>query len=69
MDFTPISYLTDFASARSASVEFRDWCMPDTYRAPEILMGVRWAGQVDIWSIGILVSPSMGSVPMFADPP
>ena len=55
-DLTGVAYLTDFGSARVASEPQKDWWMPDTYRAPEVLMGVPWGCQVDVWSIGILVS-------------
>lgn len=54
-DLTGLAYLTDFGSARVASEPQTDWWMPDTYRAPEVLMGVPWGCQVDIWSIGIMV--------------
>lgn len=47
--------LTDFGSARSATVVNDDWWMPDTHRAPEVLMSVPWDAQVDVWSIGIMV--------------
>lgn len=54
-DLTGVAYLTDFGSARKASAVNKEWWMPDTYRAPEILMGVPWGCQVDVWSIGIMV--------------
>lgn len=52
------SILTDFGSAKllKASTSTRGWWMPDTYRAPEILMGLPWDHSVDIWSIGVMVS-------------
>jgi serine/threonine protein kinase len=56
LDLTTGACLTDFGSARSANVDQHGWWMPDTYRAPEILMGVEWGCQVDVWSIGIMVS-------------
>ncbi|KAH9841232.1 protein kinase, partial [Teratosphaeria destructans] len=46
--------LTDFGSARRASLAQTDWCMPDTHRAPEVLMGVPWGCQVDVWSNDIM---------------
>ena len=55
IDTSGMAYLTDFGSARSASSASSDWYMPDTYRAPEVLMGVLWDCQVDVWSIGIMV--------------
>ncbi|SMR63713.1 unnamed protein product [Zymoseptoria tritici ST99CH_1A5] len=51
------SVLTDFGSARflDAAATTRGWCMPDTYRAPEVLMSLPWGHGVDIWSIGVMV--------------
>ncbi|KXS94721.1 hypothetical protein AC579_9204 [Pseudocercospora musae] len=46
--------LTDFGSSRSALEVNKDWWMPDTHRAPEVLLGVPWDAQVDVWSIGIM---------------
>lgn len=51
--------LTDFGSSRSALQVNRDWWMPDTHRAPEVLLGVPWDAQVDVWSIGIMVYHSI----------
>ncbi|KAF2220322.1 kinase-like domain-containing protein [Elsinoe ampelina] len=45
--------LTDFGSARLIQDEHRGWCMPDTHRAPEVLMGLLWNWKIDIWSVGI----------------
>lgn len=56
-DLSGIAFLTDFGSARTLdrNKPHTDWAMTDTYRAPEVLMGVQWGPQVDVWSIGILV--------------
>ena len=48
--------LCDFGSSRLASPENKGWWMPDTYRAPEVLMGLPWGYSVDIWSIGVMVT-------------
>lgn len=52
------SMLSDFGSARFLDAEAvtEGWWMPDTYRAPEVLMSVPWGHGVDIWCIGMLVS-------------
>ena len=55
-NLTGIVCLNDFGSARVASTFQEGWWMPDTYPAPEILMGVPWNCQVDKWSIGIRVT-------------
>ncbi|KAF2765901.1 kinase-like protein [Teratosphaeria nubilosa] len=49
--------LADFGSARllEASASTRGWWMPDTYRAPEILMTGPWGHSIDIWCIGVMV--------------
>nr|POE56215.1 putative serine/threonine-protein kinase dyrk2 [Quercus suber] len=51
------SLLADFGSARllNPSTTTEGWWMPDTYRAPEVLMGVPWDHGVDVWSIGVMV--------------
>ena len=55
------SVLADFGSARllKAADTTEGWWMPDTYRAPEILMGLPWGHPVDIWSIGIMVRTTL----------
>ena len=30
---------------------------PDHYRAPEVVLGIGWSYSVDIWNLGVLVSP------------
>lgn len=55
LDLTGDPVLTDFGSSRSALAINDDWWMPDTHRAPEVLMGLMWDAQVDVWSIGIMV--------------
>lgn len=50
--------LTDLGSSRSTARENKDWWMPDTHRAPEVLLGLPWDAQVDVWSIGVMVSTS-----------
>ncbi|KAK3113767.1 hypothetical protein LTR53_008600 [Teratosphaeriaceae sp. CCFEE 6253] len=47
-------YLTDFGTARLADPINTGWCMPDLYRAPEILLGLPWSFPVDVWSIGVI---------------
>lgn len=47
--------LTDFGSSRSAENTNEDWWMPDTHRAPEVLLGLPGDAQVDVWSIGVMV--------------
>lgn len=56
LELTLDPIVTDFGSSRSTATTNDDWWMPDTHRAPEILMGLPWDAQVDVWSIGVMVS-------------
>lgn len=58
LEFSGHPILTDFGQMRL--VEGRtnqDWWMSDLYRAPEVLLQLPWGCAVDIWSIGVMVSP------------
>ncbi|KAM3417750.1 hypothetical protein BST61_g5981 [Cercospora zeina] len=52
-DSTP----ADFGSAKflAPTETVEGWWMPDTYRAPEILLDIPWSHAVDVWAIGIMV--------------
>lgn len=58
LELTGQPILTDFGSSRmgNTAVPNRGWWMPDTYRAPEISMGLPWGYEIDVWSVGIMVS-------------
>lgn len=34
------------------------WCMPDLYRAPEVLLKLPFGFSADMWSIGVMASRS-----------
>ena len=51
-----IPILTDFGKMRFADPVNKGWCMPDLYRAPEVLLKLPWDYPVDLWSVGIMVS-------------
>ena len=60
---TPLSanssdpFLTDFGQMRHAEAPGnQEWCMPDLYRAPEVLLELPFSFPVDVWSIGVMVS-------------
>ena len=63
----PISYyflpkITDFGLAhhqKDLAVLNRHPIQPDDYRAPEIILGAGWTYSVDIWNLGLLVSPKL----------
>ncbi len=47
--------LCDFGEARMGS-EHSGAAMPTPYRAPEIILGMKWGHPVDMWSVGLVVS-------------
>ncbi|KAK5168829.1 uncharacterized protein LTR77_006138 [Saxophila tyrrhenica] len=49
-----IPILTDFGQMRYADPINDSWSMPDTYRAPEVLLGLPWDYPVDLWSLGMM---------------
>lgn len=52
-----VPILTDFGQMRLAEEGGnREWCMPDIYRAPEVLLKLPFSFPVDMWSIGVMVS-------------
>ncbi|KAK2737832.1 hypothetical protein FQN57_007390 [Myotisia sp. PD_48] len=46
--------ITDFGEARFADKENREDIMPDQYRAPEVILQMKWDNKVDIWGIGMV---------------
>lgn len=62
LDLSDDAILTDFGSARLVDAGNKDWWMPDTYRAPEVLLGLPWDHEVDLWSIGVMVRKSLPRV-------
>lgn len=54
----PITYgrpvICDFGCAHVGQKGTED-IMPDTYRAPEVILGMGWNNKVDIWSVGMMV--------------
>ena len=51
--------ISDFGEARLASeARQEDLIMPSVYRAPECVLGMPWSYPVDIWALGMTVSPS-----------
>jgi serine/threonine-protein kinase SRPK3 len=47
--------LCDLGDARLGDEENRGDIMPDTYRAPEVILGMKWSYSVDIWNVGMVV--------------
>lgn len=48
--------LCDFGEARFGEKDYDDDIQPYLYRAPEVILQVRWDNKVDIWNVGVLVS-------------
>jgi serine/threonine-protein kinase SRPK3 len=48
--------LCDFSEARLGNEGHDDDVMPDIYRAPEIILGMKWDAKIDIWNVGVMVS-------------
>lgn len=46
--------ICDFGQARIGS-EHRGKAMPVPYRAPEVILNMKWGEAVDMWSVGLLV--------------
>jgi serine/threonine-protein kinase SRPK3 len=46
--------LSDFGEARIGDVH-SGLIQPDIYRAPEVILGMKWTSKVDIWNVGALV--------------
>lgn len=50
--------LCDFGEARMGSTAYHEDIQPYLYRAPEVLLRMKWYNKVDIWNVGVLVSLS-----------
>ena len=48
--------LCDFGEARRGDVENGDDIQPEVYRAPEVILEMKWSYSVDIWNVGVMVS-------------
>ena len=50
--------LSDFGSARFGNVVNNDDIQPELYRAPEVILELKWSYSVDIWNVGVMVRSS-----------
>lgn len=48
--------LSDLGSSKFGHDNFEGDIMPDVYRAPEVILGMKWSSKVDLWSVGVMVS-------------
>lgn len=53
-----LPFLTDFSEARFGDSAHTDLIMPNVYRAPEVILGMKWSYPVDTWSFAMTVSPA-----------
>ncbi|EKV11657.1 Protein kinase, putative [Penicillium digitatum PHI26] len=49
---TPV--LCDLGEARLGTDQQQGEIMPDIYRAPEVILNMRWDSRVDIWNVGMV---------------
>lgn len=47
--------LCDFGSAVLGDKHHSEFVQPNIYRAPEVILGVPWTYNVDIWNVGCMV--------------
>jgi serine/threonine-protein kinase SRPK3 len=55
--------LCDLGEARVGNKHTGD-IMPGIYRAPEVILGMDWDANVDIWAVGVMVSVRMYPQPL-----
>ncbi|KAI9834760.1 MAG: hypothetical protein M1819_002846 [Sarea resinae] len=51
--------LGDFGSANWFDRHLTEWIQPQMLRAPELILGCQWDSSVDIWNLGVVVSPGV----------
>ena len=47
--------LCDFGEARIGTTEHDDDIQPEVYRAPEVILEMKWTYSVDMWNVGVMV--------------
>lgn len=50
--------LSDFGQTRIGAGEHEGRIQPTLYRAPEVVLGMKWTSKADIWNVGALVCES-----------
>ena len=58
--------LSDLGMCVFGQEEYEGVIQPVPYRAPEVILHMRWNRSVDIWNLGILVSANSTSVNLVA---
>ena len=52
--------ITDFGLSRRGDVANYGCIQAEVYRAPEVILDAGWTYSADIWSLGVMVSSSIG---------
>lgn len=60
--------LADLGEARLAQGNQTGLIMPNLYRAPEVLLGMKWDNKVDIWAIGQTVRTNLSGYMTYPKP-
>ncbi|EZF36125.1 serine/threonine-protein kinase [Trichophyton mentagrophytes] len=59
--------LSDFGQARIGPGDHEGVIQPTLYRAPEVVLGMKWDSEVDIWNLGALIWELFENYYMFQD--
>ncbi|GKZ93601.1 hypothetical protein AnigIFM59636_006676 [Aspergillus niger] len=57
--------LSDFGEARFSEEEHDEDIMPNLYRAPEVVLKMKWDNKVDVWSIALMAWDMVCSQTLF----
>ena len=55
--------LSDFGSAVRGDLKRNHDAQPNVYRSPEVMLKAEWSYPVDIWNVGVMVSPCVPASP------
>ena len=47
--------LCDFGAAVYGNTDHEEDVQPDVYRAPEVILEMKWSYSIDIWNVGTMV--------------
>lgn len=65
VDGVPV--LADFGSSRMGQEKYRGDVMPEVYRAPEVILDMKWDSKIDIWSAGVMVCDTFIAAFLYAE--
>ena len=64
---TGMPVLCDFGEACFGQEPYGEHVLPDLYRAPEILLCIKWNKKIDIWTLGLVVSTQKPDLSLVAN--